>query len=67
MNKIIVGYDGTDQGRDALALGAALARVTEARLIVASAMTSDTEARPARASGRCGGARRHDDDPPSGK
>lgn len=38
MNKIIVGYDGTDQGRDALALGAALARVTDARLIVASAI-----------------------------
>ena len=29
MNKIIVGFDGTDQARDALRLGAALARVME--------------------------------------
>jgi nucleotide-binding universal stress UspA family protein len=38
MNKIIVGFDGTDQARDALNLGAALARVADARLLVASAI-----------------------------
>ena len=38
MNKIIVGFDGTDQARDALRLGAALARASNARLIAASAI-----------------------------
>ena len=38
MKKIVVGFDGTDQARDALHLGAALAGAFEAQLIVASAV-----------------------------
>ena len=38
MKKIIVGFDGTDQAKDALHLGAAIAEVFDAELIVASAI-----------------------------
>jgi nucleotide-binding universal stress UspA family protein len=38
MSKIIVGFDATDQGKDALRLGATLARAEDAELIVASAI-----------------------------
>jgi nucleotide-binding universal stress UspA family protein len=38
MRKIVVGFDGTDQAKDALHVGAALARAVEAQLIVASAI-----------------------------
>lgn len=38
MKKIVVGFDGTDQAKDALHLGAALAGAFEAQLIVASAV-----------------------------
>lgn len=38
MKKIVVGFDGTDQARDALHLGAAIAGAFEAQLIVASAI-----------------------------
>jgi nucleotide-binding universal stress UspA family protein len=37
MQKVIVGFDGSDGGADALALGASLASTFEARLIVACA------------------------------
>ena len=47
MNKIIVGFDGTDQARDALRLGAALARASNARLIAASAIEYGPEGWPA--------------------
>jgi nucleotide-binding universal stress UspA family protein len=38
MKKIVVGFDGTDQAKDALHLGAALAQGVDAQLIVASAV-----------------------------
>lgn len=38
MKKIIVGFDGTNQAKDALHLGAAIADVFDAQLIVASAI-----------------------------
>jgi nucleotide-binding universal stress UspA family protein len=38
MTKVIVGFDGTDQARDALQLGAVVAHSLDAQLIVASAI-----------------------------
>ena len=38
MKKIIVGFDGTDQAKDALRLGATVARGVGSRLVVASAI-----------------------------
>jgi nucleotide-binding universal stress UspA family protein len=43
MNKIVVGYDGGDEARDALHLGCALARQTHADLIVACALPTALE------------------------
>jgi nucleotide-binding universal stress UspA family protein len=36
--KIVIGFDGTEQSKDALYLGAAIAKAEDARLIVASAV-----------------------------
>ena len=41
---VVAGYDGRPQGRDALALGAALAEKLAVPLIVASACKRDLEA-----------------------
>lgn len=43
MNKIIVGYDGGDEARDALHLAGAVARLTGAELIVAYALSPALE------------------------
>ena len=44
--KIIVGYDGSDQGRDGLALGRMLAKATGATLLVANVFRHDVPLAP---------------------
>jgi nucleotide-binding universal stress UspA family protein len=39
--KLLIGYDGSEQGRDALALGAALARLDGADVIVGAVLSHD--------------------------
>lgn len=41
--KILVGFQGTEQGRDALALGEVLARATGAEMLVAAGLDSGSE------------------------